>query len=78
MKNPKMTQLEIAAHMATEVLNEKLQLFRDAQLAWENSQGKIGEAEALAFGLQVEAEYEAMKKAYALIGLTDLGIHNNK
>lgn len=78
MKNPKMTQLEIAAHMATEVLNEKLELFRKAQQMWDDARGTLGEDEALAFGQKVHAEYEAMKKAYALIGLTDLGIHNNK
>ena len=78
MKNPTMTQLEITAHMATEVLNDKLELYRKAQLNWDSCRGKIGEAEALAFGQKVFAEYEAMKKAYALIGLTDLGIHGNK
>lgn len=63
---------------ATQVLDSKLELFRKAQQNWDACRGKIGEAEALAFGQQVQAEYEAMKKAYALIGLTDLGIHNNK
>jgi hypothetical protein len=63
---------------ATTILDEQLGLYRKAQLAWDNSRGKIGEAEALAFGKEVFAKYEAMKKAYALIGLTDLGIHNNK
>ena len=63
---------------ATEVLDSKLELYREAQLNWNSCRGKIGEAEALAFGQKVFAEYEAMKKAYALIGLTDLGIHNNK
>jgi len=66
------------ADQATEVLNDKLELYRKAQLNWDSCRGKIGEAEALAFGQKVFAEYEAMKKAYALIGLTNLGIHNNK
>jgi hypothetical protein len=78
MKNPTMTQLEITAHMATEVLNDKLELYRKAQDMFNESRGTLGEAEALAFGKKVFAEYETMKKAYALIGLTDLGIHNNK
>lgn len=63
---------------ATEVLDNKLEEFRAAQKNWDACRGKIGEAEALAYGTQVSNEYEAMKKAYALIGLTDLGIHNNK
>ncbi len=63
---------------ATELLDAKLDQYRKAQLNWDACRGKIGEAEALAFGKQVFIEYEAMKKAYASIGLSDLGIHNNK
>jgi hypothetical protein len=63
---------------ATSILDAQLRLYRKAQLAWDEARGKIGEAEALAFGKEIFAKYEATKQAYAAIGLTDLGIHNNK
>ena len=69
---------EVLETKATEVLDTKLELYRKAQEMFNNSRGTLGEAEALAFGKKVFVEYEAIKKAYAFIGLTDLGIHNNK
>jgi len=69
---------EVLASRATEVLDNKLELYRKAQEMFNSSRGTLGEAEALAFGKKVLVEYEAIKKAYASIGLTDLGIHNNK
>lgn len=63
---------------ATRVLDNLLKLYRKAQDNLEANKGTMGEALAYDFGMQVYYKYEATKQAYAAIGLTDLGIHNNK
>lgn len=66
------------ADQATAVLDAQLELYRKAQKNFEENKGKIGEEKALEFGLKVHAEYKATMNAYALIGLSNLGIHNVK
>jgi hypothetical protein len=66
------------ADQACHVLDELLDLYRQAQVNFEACKGKFGETEALYVGKKIFDKYEATKMAYALIGLSNLGIHNNK
>ena len=63
---------------ATAELDRLLNLYRKAQDNFAANKGTIGEATAYEFGMKVCHQYEAAMRAYAALGLTDLGIHNVK
>ena len=61
--------------MAIAELDRQLDLYRDAQRIYEASIGSMREQVSIEQGLRINAEYETTKRAYAALGLTNLGIH---
>jgi hypothetical protein len=56
-------------------LDRQLDLYRDAQRIYEASIGSMSEQVSIEQGLRVNADYQATIRAYAALGLTNLGIH---
>ena len=56
-------------------LDRQLDLCRRAQKSLKVSQGTMSETFRIEQGLRVNADYQATIRAYARLGLTNLGIH---